>query len=172
MLRVVGLEGAPMAGESGRMRASATGEEQIWFYKLCHTPHTGFPMKIGPAISRREFLAASAVAALGAAVSGCATSPAIEGAEPVIDIHQHLGYSGRSDAEFLAHQQAMGADLTILLPAGTPTISASTHDGASNGLEAKCEGNEACFRRQRSAGPPGCRRGHHKVFAAGRHGHR
>jgi predicted TIM-barrel fold metal-dependent hydrolase len=32
------------------------------------------------------------------------------------------------------------------LPAGTPTISPATHYGASNGLQAKCEGTEACFR--------------------------
>ena len=39
-------------------------------------------------------------------------------ADPIIDIHQHLNYSGRSDDVLLAHQRAMGATTTILLPAG------------------------------------------------------
>jgi predicted TIM-barrel fold metal-dependent hydrolase len=103
-------------------------------------------MSPAPAVSRREFLAASTAAALGLAVSGCVSIRPAFGSDAIIDIHQHLGYSGRSDEQFLAHQKAMGADLTILLPAGTPTNSPATHNGASNGLEAKCEGNAACRR--------------------------
>ena len=40
-------------------------------------------------------------------------------AQPVIDIHQHTSYSGRSDAELLAHQRDMGITMTVLLPAGS-----------------------------------------------------
>jgi predicted TIM-barrel fold metal-dependent hydrolase len=65
--------------------------------------------------------------------------------EPIIDIHQHVGYLGRPDDALLAHQRAMGVTKTILLPAGRPISSASTHEGVSNGLEAKCLGNEACY---------------------------
>ncbi|HVV00391.1 MAG TPA: amidohydrolase family protein [Verrucomicrobiae bacterium] len=64
--------------------------------------------------------------------------------EAITDIHQHVGYHGRTDAELLAHQTAMGVTRTILLPAGTPVNRPSTHNGVSNGLEAKCLGNEAC----------------------------
>ena len=39
--------------------------------------------------------------------------------EPVIDIHQHTNYSGRSDAELIAHQRTMGVTKTVLLPAGS-----------------------------------------------------
>jgi predicted TIM-barrel fold metal-dependent hydrolase len=39
--------------------------------------------------------------------------------EPIIDIHQHTSYSGRSDAELLAHQRDMGITVTVLLPAGS-----------------------------------------------------
>jgi len=39
--------------------------------------------------------------------------------QPVIDIHQHTSYSGRSDAELLAHQRDMGITVTVLLPAGS-----------------------------------------------------
>jgi predicted TIM-barrel fold metal-dependent hydrolase len=94
-----------------------------------------------PALSRREFIGAS-LALLGAAqtpVDG-------PGPGPIIDIHQHLGYSGRSDEALLAHQRAMGATTTILLPAGRAVTSASTHQGAANGLQAQALGNEACQR--------------------------
>lgn len=94
--------------------------------------------------SRREFVRSSGAALAGIAFQRPPTANA-ESADPIIDIHQHLGYSGRSDDVFLAHQRAMGATTTILLPAGRPVSTPSTHDGASNGLEAECLGNEACY---------------------------
>ena len=63
-------------------------------------------------------------------------------AEPIIDIHQHTNYTGRSDEQLLKHQRAMGVTTTILLPAGKPVNRPSTHDGKSNGLAAKTGGNE------------------------------
>jgi predicted TIM-barrel fold metal-dependent hydrolase len=39
----------------------------------------------------------------------------------------------------------MGITRTILLPAGRKVITPSTHDGVSNGLEARCAGNEDCY---------------------------
>jgi predicted TIM-barrel fold metal-dependent hydrolase len=95
------------------------------------------------ALSRREFIGAS-LALLGAAQ----TPPSVEGPGPgpIIDIHQHLGYSGRSDEALLAHQRAMGATTTILLPAGRSVTSVSTHQGAANGLQAQALGNKACQR--------------------------
>jgi len=95
--------------------------------------------------SRREFLTTSGLALLGLAAHGCATAHSSAHAEPIIDIHQHLGYSGRPDDVLLAHQRAMGVKTTILLPAGRPANTASTHEGVSNGLQAKCLGNEACY---------------------------
>ena len=56
--------------------------------------------------SRRTFLA-SAAAALARA------------SEPVIDIHQHTHYAGRTDDELIAHQRTMGVTRTALLPAGS-----------------------------------------------------
>ena len=96
-----------------------------------------------PALSRREFLGASALLTL-AATTGCKSLG--RGPDPIIDIHQHLGYSGRSDAEMMAHQTAMGVTRTILLPAGRSVNTASTHNGVSNGLQAEALGNEACYR--------------------------
>jgi predicted TIM-barrel fold metal-dependent hydrolase len=57
--------------------------------------------------SRRSFIAALAAAPLAGA------------AEPIIDIHQHTNYSGRSDDELIAHQREMGVSKTVLLPAGS-----------------------------------------------------
>jgi predicted TIM-barrel fold metal-dependent hydrolase len=95
-------------------------------------------------MQRREFLTASSVALLGLAVQQTAA------AEPIIDIHQHAGYAGRTDAALLAHQRALGATTTVLLPAGRSVVSASTHEGVANGLQAQCLGNEACFRLARA----------------------
>ena len=94
-------------------------------------------------LSRREFLASTGLSLAGAALTGCATTPTR--LEPIIDIHQHVNYSNRPDEVLLQHQRAMGVTTTILLPAGRPMKSAATHDGVSNGLEAKAFGNEACY---------------------------
>ena len=67
-------------------------------------------------------------------------------AEPIIDIHQHLNYSGRPDDALLAHQRAMGVTTTVLLPAGRSLKRRSTHNGVANGLQAEALGNDACWR--------------------------
>lgn len=54
--------------------------------------------------------------------------------EPIIDIHQHTNYSGRSDDDLIAHQDRMGIAKTVLLPAGS-----------RYGLEASAGGNESCL---------------------------
>ena len=82
--------------------------------------------------TRREFLATTMGAVAAATLGGCAhhdhaTTPA----EPVIDIHQHTNYSGRSDDALIAHQQTMGVTHSLLLPAGR-----------FFGLDASCGGNE------------------------------
>ena len=64
-------------------------------------------------------------------------------AEPIIDIHQHLGYSGRPDDVLLAHQRALGATTTILLPAGR-SVTPRRRTG----------GSERLCRRRRSATKP------------------
>jgi predicted TIM-barrel fold metal-dependent hydrolase len=108
--------------------------------------HPSTPHPRSSRLSRREFLAASALLALTSAVPGCKTGVAGWGPEPIIDIHQHLGYSGRSNEVLLAHQRAMGVTKTILLPSGRPVNTASTHNGVANGLQAKALGNEFCYR--------------------------
>src|SRR5512140_2734444 len=73
-------------------------------------------------LNRRSFLVVSAAGLAGAPPS-----------EPVIDIHQHTHYSGRSDEELVAHQRAMGITQTVLLPAGS-----------KYGLAADAWGNDSC----------------------------
>src|SRR5690348_14552178 len=58
-------------------------------------------------VSRRGFLAAMAAPLVA------------QPAEPVIDIHQHTNYTGRSDEELIRHQREMGVSKTVLLPAGS-----------------------------------------------------
>ena len=77
-----------------------------------------------PALSRRDFLFTAAAAAASVAL-------AEDPPEPVIDIHQHTDYAGRTDEQLIAHQRTMGVTHTVLLPAGR-----------FFGLEAACSGNE------------------------------
>lgn len=96
-------------------------------------------------LSRRQFLtlSASAVAASALPIS---LSAQPDPAEPIIDIHQHTDYAGRSHQQLLAHQRAMGITTTILLPSGRPVDRPSTHHGKGNGLEARATGNEVCYK--------------------------
>ncbi|HTD66292.1 MAG TPA: amidohydrolase, partial [Candidatus Limnocylindria bacterium] len=88
------------------------------------------------AMNRREFLTATS-AAVGSALCGCShLEPSA--AEPIIDIHQHTNYAGRTNAELIGHQRAMGVTHTVLLPAGSYF-----------GLEVGAGGNETVVRLSR-----------------------
>jgi predicted TIM-barrel fold metal-dependent hydrolase len=104
------------------------------------------------AITRRQMLAgAAAVAAAGLASSmGLAqtapsTAPTSLPAEPIIDIHQHTTYLGRSNEALLHHQKRMGVTQTILLPGGSPVITESTLKGKANGLYAGAGTTDTCM---------------------------
>lgn len=71
--------------------------------------------------------------------------------EEIIDIHQHINFSGRRNEDFLAHQQAMGISKTVLLPSGSALSMESTHLGKSNGLAARVFGTMASARLAQSA---------------------
>ena len=97
-------------------------------------------------ITRRRMLAGTAAVLAGgvalaqASPSTTQTAPA----EPIIDIHQHTTYHGRSNAALLHHQKKLGATKTILLPGGTPVTTASTLKGKANGLYAGAGVPETC----------------------------
>lgn len=38
--------------------------------------------------------------------------------EPIIDVHQHVQYSGRADEVLVEHQRTLGATLSVLMPSG------------------------------------------------------
>ena len=92
-------------------------------------------------LSRRQFLGASAALLFASRVKAADVKAAAS--EPIIDIHQHTHYHGRSDEDLIAHQKTMGVTLTVLLPAGSTVIRPSTLDGKANGLQAECYGNES-----------------------------
>ena len=94
-------------------------------------------------LSRRRFL--------GSTTAAIATGSLLHDAvaadeEPIIDIHQHTHYHGRTDEQMIKHQRAMGVTTTILLPSGRPVKRASTHEGRSNGLAAKTGGNDTVLK--------------------------
>lgn len=104
--------------------------------------------------TRRQWIAATSAALLGA---GCEKHQPSDvqklfgtgegaGKPEIIDIHQHTNYHGRSDAELIAHQAAMGVTKTILLPAGSDALRPSTHNGKSFGLAARVLGNAAALK--------------------------
>lgn len=107
---------------------------------------------------RRNFIKQSAIASMGAVLATGITGSLIakpssqdksdlssSSEEPIIDIHQHMFYMGRTDAQLIAHQKTMGVSQTIMLPAGSVQYSMSTHFGFSNGLEAQAGINQACY---------------------------
>lgn len=102
-------------------------------------------MPLANSIHRRGFLASSLSTCAGALLSPL--KAAEQKPEPIIDIHQHTLYHGRTDEQLLDHQRAMGVTQTILLPAGSEVSRASTGFGRMNGLGgAKVGGNETARR--------------------------
>ncbi len=91
-------------------------------------------MNAARCLSRRQFLAALAgvlaEASFGPPASGAESSATPS--EPIIDIHQHTHYAGRTDEQLIRHQKILGATTTVLLPAGR-----------FYGLDAQCGGNDS-----------------------------
>jgi predicted TIM-barrel fold metal-dependent hydrolase len=77
-------------------------------------------------ISRRSLLGLGCAALLEAA-----GLPALAAQQPIVDLHQHTNYHGRTDEQLIAHQRTMGVSRTVLLPAGS-----------KYGLAAGCGGND------------------------------
>ncbi len=84
------------------------------------------------ASTRRDFLRSSAWL-LGVAALPRATAAAPGPTEPVIDMHQHVHYSGRSDDALVTHQRTLGATLSVLMPSGDR---GGEHKGGSGEHEA------------------------------------
>src|SRR5271166_4982697 len=75
-------------------------------------------------VSRREFIAAAA---------GAMAAPLIAPADPtapLLDLHQHTSYVGRTDEQLVAHQAYHGVTTTVLLP-GAGWMLSEVGDNAS-----------------------------------------
>lgn len=55
---------------------------------------------------------------LGAAAFGARVIAAPAGRELIIDVHQHVQYSGRNDDVLVAHQRTLGVTTSVLMPSG------------------------------------------------------
>jgi predicted TIM-barrel fold metal-dependent hydrolase len=77
-------------------------------------------------MNRRVFVGTIATQALATQM------PAAD--EPVLDLHQHTNYAGRTDEELIRHQREMGVTKTVLLPAGS-----------KYGLAVRAGGNETAL---------------------------
>lgn len=97
-------------------------------------------------LSRRNFIASTGLLVAGATLKLKGAELSGWDQEPIIDIHQHTDYAGRTDEQLFAHQKAMGVTTTILLPAGHNYNYGSTNYGYSNGLQVHATANEACYR--------------------------
>ncbi len=89
-------------------------------------------------ISKRFFIKTTGcalAASLCEPSSSMAQSDKLAADFPIIDLHQHTNYSGRSDLQLRTHQKAMGIHRSVLLPAGK-----------YYGLAATCGGNETVYR--------------------------
>ena len=104
-------------------------------------------MEIKNTINRRHFITGTGLLLVGYTLK--LNGAELQTAEPIIDIHQHTDYAGRSQEKMLAHQRMMGVTTTILLPAGRSLNYGSTHYGVSNGLQVKAGGNETCYQYAR-----------------------
>lgn len=88
-------------------------------------------------VTRRSFLGIAASGAAGLVLPDCAQPSRLpedrdeDVSGKIIDIHQHTNYHDRTDEDLVAHQRALGATTTVLLPAGS-----------RYGLYAKCGGND------------------------------
>lgn len=95
-------------------------------------------------MNRRRFLHGSFAAA--ATFTSSSGSSRAEARDEIIDIHQHVNYHARSNADMVSHQRAMGMAKTVLLPSGSQLNRDSTHLGRSNGLAARVFGSGAAAR--------------------------
>lgn len=84
------------------------------------------------ATPRRDFIRGAGLL-LGATALPQLRAAAPVSPEPIIDVHEHVAYSGRSDEALLAHQRALGVTTSVLLPSGDR---GAGHPGGSGEHEA------------------------------------
>lgn len=89
------------------------------------------PYTAKPGVTRREFIAA-AVSTAAVPLIAPARPP-----EPLLDLHQHTNYVGRTDEELIAHQAFHGVTQTVLLPGAGWMLSEVGDNASCAALQAK-----------------------------------
>ena len=83
--------------------------------------------------TRRNFIRTSTGCLAGIVTSRASLTAAPAKAEPIIDVHQHVQYSGRTDDVLVKHQRNLGVTTSILMPSGDR---GKEHPGGSGEHEA------------------------------------
>jgi len=96
--------------------------------------------------SRRQFLTGASLLVLGTALNIKGASASAGAESPVIDIHQHADYNGRSVESLLLHQRLMGVTTSIVLPVGRQALAPPPGRPAGKGGRPIAGDNEACLR--------------------------
>src|SRR5437763_15635853 len=119
-----------------------------------------------PNQTRRQFLGAAASVAASALPTG-QTEPG----QPILDLHQHTKYSGRSDQELVAHQAYHHVTTTVLL-AGEGWTGCSPSWATTPVARPSSSNTRTSFCALRAATPPsqGRRTSSEAIFAAARWG--
>lgn len=103
-------------------------------------------MSNNKSLSRRHFIASTGLLVAGATLKLKGAGLSGWDQEPIIDIHQHTDYAGRTNEQLFYHQKTMGVTNTVLLPAGHDINYGSTNYGFSNGLQVHATSDEACYK--------------------------
>ncbi len=86
---------------------------------------------IKPEVTRRDFMAA-VIAGAAAPLVGRA-----ESGQPLLDLHQHTNYVGRTDEQLIAHQAVHGVTTTVLLAAAGWMLTEAGDNASCAALQAQ-----------------------------------
>src|SRR5688572_28258479 len=84
-------------------------------------------------VTRRKFIRTSTCCLAGIVTPRTLLAVAPAKSEPIIDVHQHVQYSGRADDVLVKHQRTLGVTTSILMPSGDR---GKDHPGGSGEHEA------------------------------------
>lgn len=104
------------------------------------------PAPASPSRSRREFLRNSAVLLAAASLPRDLAAAGTGTPEPIIDVHQHVQYSGRADHVLVQHQRTLGVTTSILMPSGDRGEGHPGGSGEHEAVLALCRAHPGEFR--------------------------
>lgn len=98
-----------------------------------------------PAATRRAFLRHAAVAFGASTLPRLLSTAAAAPAEPIIDVHQHVQYSGRPDDVLVRHQRTLGVSTSVLMPSGDRGANHPGGSGEHDAVVALCRAHPGEF---------------------------